>query len=746
MGNDASLIKKCTIAPKPRYTTGEWSQFDATHGSTQYSLFVFNEEQHFNDITRWKHIRHPNLVKCYEAGLCKQGKQCILTEPVNSIRWLMDSSDKYKLHDYCKLSGLYSIGEALSFLHQICGISVNNLSIDSIFISRNDCNEMWKLGSLYWYSSLDSDSEEFFRHLISFHMLHGTIQLLPPEDREMSTHKLIRSSKMIHRRDTYSYASLIGQVLYDPNNPPKLSDMIIESETPSTSLNSFAIKSFVDNVHSFSPEQRPTIGELLNNQLFASFSSILEHIMNTRKTHFFETFIERLRLLPDQTLIVNIFTIIVSSRLIMSNEFIYQHVMPYFLIPSNQIKVGKENDDIVNEEDENLNNYFNNNSNNEQTFVLTNGQTITLSPIISTDICRNYIIPHISNLYCVHDYKIRMLLLLYLPHYGKWIPKTCLRKIILPQILLGIKDANNDLVSMTFHSLAVLVDLFGVVDVLGGSKRPRYFNVGIPRPTRLSSSETGDNISIKSSSSIPIDASVCGSLNYLNYKMPSHMISERSSPDGDEIRNDDNGLLDGVTNSNNNLNLIEDDNDEQWPEWENGENDDSTNSTNGFETAVESMGQSSETLNGGELIGAKETLSTVTMNKLNGKQQSSSSKTTKGTIQTFDIKEIDFNGHEEIDNLFQDMEPVFDFQHSTHKLISDHQSFNNKIEHSSNHLDQTTSISVQSSLNYKSSSEHLNTMINLNQFVPKFIEEDSIDLEHSGWNDETLILNDDDNE
>src|SRR4051794_38127523 len=175
-------------------------------------------------------MRHPNLVKCYEAGLCK-GKMCILTEPVTPItRGMLD-----KMHEYCKLSGIHNIGEALSFLHEICGISVNNLTIDSIFISRNDYNEIWKLGSLYWYSSLDTDSEEFFRQLIGFHISHNTIKTLPPEDREVSTHKLIRSSKLIHRRDSHSFTNLISDLLYDPKHPPKLAEMILASECEASS-------------------------------------------------------------------------------------------------------------------------------------------------------------------------------------------------------------------------------------------------------------------------------------------------------------------------------------------------------------------------------------------------------------------------------------------------------------------------------------------------------------------------------
>lgn len=51
MGNEASLIKKCTVAPKPRHSTTEWSLYDASYASQQYSLFIFSDDRYFNDIT-----------------------------------------------------------------------------------------------------------------------------------------------------------------------------------------------------------------------------------------------------------------------------------------------------------------------------------------------------------------------------------------------------------------------------------------------------------------------------------------------------------------------------------------------------------------------------------------------------------------------------------------------------------------------------------------------------------------------
>src|SRR5699024_376480 len=140
-----------------------------------------------------------------------------------------------------------------------------------------------------------------------------------------------------------------------------------------------------------------------------------------------------LRQLPDQTLMVNIFAMIVSSRLIMSNAAIYNDVMPYFLTPL-AVSDGGAGEEPVEDRP----------PPNSRPFTLTNGQVVRLRPLIEPTIFRHSIIPHITKLYCVHDCAIRMLLLQYLPHYGRLIPRSHLRKIILPQILLAIKDSNSE--------------------------------------------------------------------------------------------------------------------------------------------------------------------------------------------------------------------------------------------------------------------------------------------------------------
>lgn len=51
MGNETSILKKCNLAGKPKYSTLEWSLYDATHENQSFSVFVFNENNYCYDFT-----------------------------------------------------------------------------------------------------------------------------------------------------------------------------------------------------------------------------------------------------------------------------------------------------------------------------------------------------------------------------------------------------------------------------------------------------------------------------------------------------------------------------------------------------------------------------------------------------------------------------------------------------------------------------------------------------------------------
>lgn len=102
------------------------------------------------------------------------------------------------------------------------------------------------------------------------------------------------------------------------------------------------------------------------------------------------------------------------------------------------------------------------------------------SGLFAAKIFSAYIIPKLKQVFCVQDAQIRLTLLEYFPAYVDFFSKEDLKEHILPQLLLGVKDTNDVLVSKTLLCLADLVPILGSAVVIGGN-RSKIFADGRPQ-------------------------------------------------------------------------------------------------------------------------------------------------------------------------------------------------------------------------------------------------------------------------
>jgi hypothetical protein len=110
----------------------------------------------------------------------------------------------------------------------------------------------------------------------------------------------------------------------------------------------------------------------------------------------------------------------------------------------------------------------------------------SLEPFIDLDKYKAFVLPRILNLFSMHIAPVRLVLLEYFPFYIYLINDTdTLKYELLPELLLGLKDKNDQIVSLTFTCLSIMVNLLGAEAVVGKSapneRRQKYFSDNLPK-------------------------------------------------------------------------------------------------------------------------------------------------------------------------------------------------------------------------------------------------------------------------
>lgn len=216
------------------------------------------------------------------------------------------------------------------------------------------------------------------------------------------------------------------------------------------------------------------------------------------------------------------------------------------------------------------------------------------------------------------------------------------------QLLVGIKDTHDELVTATLKALAYLVPILGSEVVIGG-KRAKLFNDGRPNKSiNISKLKATNPTSVNLVVQETIPNSVLVELNNLN------LLTERPRPDGEEGTDGREFLLSNNEDEENDL--------EKWDEWD--PNEDNGDTEKGDEDNL-----NIEIQNILQAQSRKMSLSTLQKNGMNPAQNIQLNKTSIADICELDIKSQVRSKDEDVD-FFGDMEPVIN---NSNKFLIDEQ-------------------------------------------------------------------------
>jgi SCY1-like protein 3 len=239
--------------------------------------------------------------------------------------------------------------------------------------------------------------------------------------------------------EQFAFASLCETVISKDSKIPGAKDFLSYCQTQLKHKN---------------PTMRPLLSAVLLHDFFNhdfilihSFLSELTLKSQQSKVNFFKSLVEKLKTF-DENIIGSQLSDLLLSRLVLLEQSAQFYLLPTLLKP--------------------------------QTILEDDEETSSDEFIFSTPAFIQYMVPRLKKVFCVLDVQIRLILLEHFHLYVNTFTKEDLIEEILPQLLLGIKDTNDLLVTKTLLCLADLVSILGANLVIG-KNRTKIFADGRPQ-------------------------------------------------------------------------------------------------------------------------------------------------------------------------------------------------------------------------------------------------------------------------